>query len=112
MSLAERSVSITSMKFWDCAAQNISKYLQKIPYMYMDYVHVFLNTVSFMYFTCSWNKFFDWSTLCQTSLRELTSLGIKNAENLAIPSVRNDVSVDNCYSATLNGCTWRERAFT
>ena len=28
----------------------------------------------------------------QTSLRELTSLGIKNAENLAIPSVRNDVS--------------------
>lgn len=28
----------------------------------------------------------------QTSLRELTNLGIKNAENLAIPSVRNDVS--------------------
>ena len=28
----------------------------------------------------------------QTSLRELTTLGIKNAENLAIPSVRNDVS--------------------
>lgn len=27
----------------------------------------------------------------QTSLRELTTLGIKNAENLAIPSVRNDV---------------------
>ncbi|RYR18881.1 hypothetical protein Ahy_B03g063492 isoform A [Arachis hypogaea] len=27
-----------------------------------------------------------------TSLRELTTLGIKNAENLAIPSVRNDVS--------------------
>lgn len=25
-----------------------------------------------------------------TSLRELTSLGIKNAENLAIPSTRND----------------------
>lgn len=25
-----------------------------------------------------------------TSLRELTSLGIKNAENLAIPSARND----------------------
>lgn len=30
--------------------------------------------------------------LYQTSLRELTNLGIKNAENLAIPSVRNDVS--------------------
>ena len=29
----------------------------------------------------------------QTSLRELTTLGIKNAENLAIPSVRNDVSI-------------------
>ncbi|KAJ6413524.1 hypothetical protein OIU74_020707 [Salix koriyanagi] len=28
----------------------------------------------------------------QTSLRELTSLGIKNAENLAIPSVRNDAA--------------------
>ncbi|CAL5361184.1 unnamed protein product [Camellia sinensis] len=28
----------------------------------------------------------------QTSLRELTTLGIKNAENLAIPSVRNDAS--------------------
>ncbi|KAM6563692.1 hypothetical protein CsatB_023690 [Cannabis sativa] len=27
-----------------------------------------------------------------TSLRELTSLGIKNAENLAIPSVRNDAA--------------------
>ncbi|CAK9147654.1 unnamed protein product [Ilex paraguariensis] len=27
---------------------------------------------------------------CTTSLRELTTLGIKNAENLAIPSVRND----------------------
>ncbi|KAI7989165.1 60S ribosomal protein L10a [Camellia lanceoleosa] len=26
-----------------------------------------------------------------TSLRELTTLGIKNAENLAIPSVRNEV---------------------
>jgi hypothetical protein len=33
------------------------------------------------------------SELEQTSLRELTTLGIKNAENLAIPSVRNDVSV-------------------
>jgi hypothetical protein len=32
------------------------------------------------------------SELEQTSLRELTTLGIKNAENLAIPSVRNDVS--------------------
>jgi hypothetical protein len=29
----------------------------------------------------------------QTSLRELTTLGLKNAENLAIPSVRNDVSI-------------------
>ncbi|CAI0428792.1 unnamed protein product [Linum tenue] len=28
----------------------------------------------------------------QTSLRELTTLGIKNAENLAIPSVRNDAA--------------------
>ncbi|KAB1200726.1 hypothetical protein CJ030_MR0G006502 [Morella rubra] len=28
-----------------------------------------------------------------TSLREQTTLGMKNAENLAIPSVRNDVSV-------------------
>uniref|UniRef100_A0A453DA92 Uncharacterized protein n=1 Tax=Aegilops tauschii subsp. strangulata TaxID=200361 RepID=A0A453DA92_AEGTS len=27
-----------------------------------------------------------------TSLRELTNLGIKNAENLAIPSVRNDAA--------------------
>ncbi|KAF8364792.1 hypothetical protein HHK36_033231 [Tetracentron sinense] len=27
-----------------------------------------------------------------TSLRELTTLGIKNAENLAIPSVRNDAA--------------------
>lgn len=34
--------------------------------------------------------------LKQTSLRELTTLGIKNAENLAIPSVRNDVSVVTC----------------
>lgn len=32
------------------------------------------------------------SFLYQTSLRELTTLGIKNAESLAIPSVRNDVS--------------------
>ena len=31
----------------------------------------------------------------QTSLRELTTLGMKNAENLAIPSVRNDVSACN-----------------
>ncbi|KAL5992215.1 hypothetical protein ACLOJK_013130 [Asimina triloba] len=30
--------------------------------------------------------------LSQTSLRELTTLGIKNAENLAIPSVRNDAA--------------------
>jgi hypothetical protein len=29
--------------------------------------------------------------IVQTSLRELTTLGIKNAENLSIPSVRNDV---------------------
>ena len=36
------------------------------------------------------------SELEQTSLRELTTLGIKNAENLAIPSVRNDVSVVAC----------------
>lgn len=33
----------------------------------------------------------------QTSLRELTTLGIKNAENLAIPSVRNDVSFQNFF---------------
>lgn len=33
----------------------------------------------------------------QTSIRELTTLGIKNAENLAIPSVRNDVSFQNCF---------------
>lgn len=109
MSLAARSVSITSMKFWDCAAQNISKYLQNHSYMYINYVYVFLNTVSFL---SSWNKFLDWSTLCQTSLRELTTLGIKNAENLAIPSVRNDVSVNNCYAATLDGFTWREKALT
>jgi hypothetical protein len=97
------------MKFWDCAAQNISKHLQNHSYMYMNHVYVFLNTVSFL---SSWNKFLDWSTLCQTSLRELTSLGIKNAENLAIPSVRNDVSVNNCYAATLDGFTWREKALT
>ncbi|PKU76264.1 hypothetical protein MA16_Dca015584 [Dendrobium catenatum] len=30
---------------------------------------------------------------CSTSLRELTTLGIKNAENLAIPSVRNDAAL-------------------
>ncbi|KAF2913831.1 hypothetical protein DAI22_10g116200 [Oryza sativa Japonica Group] len=28
---------------------------------------------------------------CTTSLQELTTLGIKHVENLAIPSVRNDV---------------------
>jgi anaerobic C4-dicarboxylate transporter len=49
MSLAVRSVSITSMKFWDCAAQNISKYLQNHSYMYMNYVYVFLNTVFFVF---------------------------------------------------------------
>jgi hypothetical protein len=38
----------------------------------------------------------------QTSLRELTTLGIKNAENLAIPSVRNDVS-HNTLMVTLVG---------
>ncbi|XP_044470275.1 uncharacterized protein LOC123199367 isoform X2 [Mangifera indica] len=32
------------------------------------------------------------SQLERTSLRELTSLGIKNAENLAIPSIRNDAA--------------------
>ncbi|KAJ6305378.1 hypothetical protein OIU78_020838 [Salix suchowensis] len=74
--------------------------------MYMNYVHVFLNTVPFLYFTCSWNKFFDWSTLCQTSLRELTSLGIKNAENLAIPSVRNDQCRQLFFSQW-----WEQQAF-
>ncbi|CAL5378063.1 unnamed protein product [Camellia sinensis] len=34
----------------------------------------------------------DGERTSQTSLRELTTLGIKNAENLAIPSVRNDAS--------------------
>lgn len=38
-------------------------------------------------------QFHDW----QTSLTELATLGIKNAENLAIPSVRNDVS---CFGRT------------
>lgn len=38
-----------------------------------------------------WCSFFFFYELWQTSLRELTTLGIKNAENLAIPSVRNDV---------------------
>ncbi|CAJ1937987.1 unnamed protein product [Sphenostylis stenocarpa] len=36
-----------------------------------------------------------------TSLRELTSLGIKNAENLAIPSVRNDAA----FLSTVVGTT-------
>lgn len=39
------------------------------------------------------NWFTVLTCLNQTSLRELTTLGIKNAENLAIPSVRNDVSI-------------------
>lgn len=37
----------------------------------------------------------------QTSLRELTTLGIKNAENLAIPSVRNDVSIYKAFQLPL-----------
>ncbi|XP_019068846.1 uncharacterized protein [Solanum lycopersicum] len=32
------------------------------------------------------------TAISKTSLRELTTLGIKNAENLAIPSVRNDAA--------------------
>ncbi|KAI3850112.1 hypothetical protein MKW98_001056 [Papaver atlanticum] len=36
-----------------------------------------------------------------TSLRELTTLGIKNAENLAVPSVRNDAA----FLATVVGTT-------
>jgi hypothetical protein len=44
----------------------------------------------------------------QTSLRELTTLGMKNAENLAIPSVRNDVST---YNTRILGVSiaWGER---
>lgn len=38
------------------------------------------------------NMYTSWFYIHQTTLRELTTLGIKNAENLAIPSVRNDVS--------------------
>ncbi|XP_012075227.1 uncharacterized protein LOC105636541 isoform X2 [Jatropha curcas] len=41
-------------------------------------------------------KFWDSTTITNpcihTSVRELTTLGIKNAENLAIPSVRNDAA--------------------
>ncbi|WRX10993.1 hypothetical protein QQP08_003480 [Theobroma cacao] len=40
-----------------------------------------------------------------TSLRELTSLGIKNAETLAIPSVRNDVIVQAAFLFTVVGTT-------
>jgi hypothetical protein len=40
---------------------------------------------------CTSSNKFEFLFIVQTSLRELTTLGIKNAENLAIPSVRNDV---------------------
>lgn len=54
--------------------------------------------INFLFLFClQWDdfpfQFHDW----QTSLRELVTLGIKNAENLAIPSVRNDVS---CFGQT------------
>lgn len=42
--------------------------------------------------------------LFQTSLRELTTLGIKNAETLAIPSVRNDVSSSLFFLVRLGLC--------
>ncbi|KVI08536.1 hypothetical protein Ccrd_013092 [Cynara cardunculus var. scolymus] len=40
-----------------------------------------------------------------TSLRELTTLGMKNAENLAIPSVRNDVMMQAAFLFTVVGTT-------
>ncbi|XP_076911540.1 uncharacterized protein LOC143569544 isoform X1 [Bidens hawaiensis] len=40
-----------------------------------------------------------------TSLRELTTLGLKNAENLAIPSVRNDVMMQAAFLFTVVGTT-------
>nr|DAD40190.1 TPA_asm: hypothetical protein HUJ06_014513 [Nelumbo nucifera] len=41
---------------------------------------------------CYSNISYITNSLIHTSLRELTTLGIKNAENLAIPSVRNDAA--------------------
>ncbi|XP_066160746.1 uncharacterized protein [Oryza sativa Japonica Group] len=41
---------------------------------------------------------------CTTSLQELTTLGIKHVENLAIPSVRNDASLVWFFLATSSLC--------
>ncbi|KAL6541352.1 hypothetical protein OROHE_011060 [Orobanche hederae] len=41
----------------------------------------------------------------ETSLRELTTLGLKNAENLAIPSTRNDVMMQTAFLFTVVGTT-------
>lgn len=53
-----------------------------------------MHTCTWMMIICSKYWLFQVSTFIhQTSLRELTTLGIKNAETLAVPSVRNDVSI-------------------
>lgn len=91
-----RSVSITSMKFWESATQKL---------IYRN-THTHTRTFTRILCICSCSALGAYScvlpgkftidclmVICaQTSLRELTTLGIKNAENLAIPSVRNDVS--------------------
>lgn len=89
-----RSVSLHKvLKFWECATQNITQiYNPMHTYMFMN-ICLLLWNLSYMW-PCVWIICsFESNFVNQTTLRELTLLGIKNAENLAIPSVRNDVSL-------------------
>ena len=84
---------------------------QNISHIYKT-MHTCISVRCFEFFIISYfarlNSLTILKFMHQTSLRELTTLGMKNAENLAIPSVRNDVSTFNTRILVVS-ITWGER---
>lgn len=82
--------STIPVKFWASTAQTLDTFMMTCIhslshtqiYIFVDFLPTLVCLDDYCDAVMAW---------MQTSLRELTTLGIKNAENLAIPSVRNDV---------------------
>lgn len=95
MSRVVWSVSITSMQFLGVVLKTLATSTKPCIHVYEQHISVHCFEFFIISYFARLNSLTILKFMHQTSLRELTTLGMKNAENLAIPSVRNDVSTYN-----------------
>ena len=97
---AVRSVSTENEKLWESSTQALTSSTNLCIHVLWKHIFYVVSLQYSFVFICR-KMTIVLKFLSQASLRELTTLGIKNAVNLAIPRVRNVVSLSwNAYSQT------------